>query len=83
MHLSPTRAAAAAIAAIGLALVPTLSASVASASTSSPGFSQPGAIAISGNNAFVANFNNNSVTEFNTQTGAQVRLLHDKSYGFA
>jgi hypothetical protein len=39
------------------------------------GFSEPSGIAISGHDAFVTNVTANTVTEFNTTTGALVRVL--------
>ena len=82
MHLRPTLLAAASICVAGLALAPTLANSQASASSSSLSFQSPTAIAISGNTAVVGNSGNNSATEFNTNTGAPVRVIRAKRYGF-
>jgi outer membrane protein assembly factor BamB len=45
-------------------------------------FSSPRGITISGPDAFVANFSTNTVTEFNTSTGALVRVLKAANFEF-
>ena len=44
------------------------------------GFSGPDAIAVAGNDVFVANQNSNSVTELNASTGAAVRVVSGAAY---
>ena len=68
--------ATASLVAVSLGQVP------AQASTSSLALRNPVSIAISGSNAFVTNINGNSITEFNAATGALVRVIQGKNYGF-
>jgi len=45
------------------------------------GFSEPNAIAVAGDDLFVANLNGKSVTELNASTGALVRVVSDQFGG--
>lgn len=89
LHLGPVRAALAVAATVALSLAG-LPAAVSGAGTAGIakvkvvgwGFQQPAALAVDGQDVFVANAGNNTVTELSLPTLTLVRVIHGAQYHF-